>query len=203
MIKKDELLQADKERYLSVIHDNIKKLSRLVEQLFQYAKLEANLVTAEKEQFLVNELVSDILMSYQLKASEKNIRLNIETPRSLPPVFADVALTERVFQNLLDNAFKFTPNGGTITIHLGETNAGIGVQVSDTGIGIAPEDRSYIFERYKQLSNQDTQKKGMGIGLAIVKKILELHQIPIEVISEQGKGTVFKFLLPLAEKLAM
>lgn len=203
MIKKGELLQADKEKYLAVVHDNIKKLSGLVEQLFQYAKLEANLVTPEKEPFLVNELVSDILMGYQLKATERNVRLNIETPANLPPVFADIALTERVFQNLLDNAFKFTPDGGSVTIHLSETPAGISVQVSDTGVGIAPEDQTYIFERYKQLNKHDSPKKGMGIGLAIVKKILELHQIRIEVTSKQGKGTAFKFLLPLVEKLAM
>jgi signal transduction histidine kinase len=203
MIKKDELLQADKEKYLAIVHDNIKKLSGLVEQLFQHAKLEANLVKPEKEPFLVNELVSDILMAYQLKATEKNISLHIETPNNLPHVFADIALTERVFQNLLDNAFKFTPNGGSIAVHLSETNAGILVQVSDTGIGIAPEDQSYIFERYKQLSKHDTLKKGMGIGLAIVKKILELHQTSIEVTSELGKGTAFKFLLPVVEKLAI
>jgi signal transduction histidine kinase len=203
MIKKDELLQADKEKYLAIVHNNIKKLSGLVDQLFQYAKLEANLVKPEKEPFLVNELVSDIVITYHLKATEKNIRLNIETPTNLPPVFADIALTERVFQNLLDNAFKFTPAGGSITIYLSETNGGIWVQVSDTGIGIAPEDQSYIFERYKQLITHDTLKKGMGIGLAIVKKILELHQTSIEVTSEQGKGTAFKFLLPGFEKFAI
>jgi len=203
LIKKDELSQADSEKYLAIVHDNIKKLSGLVEQLFQYAKLEANLVKPEKEPFLVNELVADILMAYQLKATEKNIRLDIEARTNLPPVFADIGLTERVFQNLLENAFKFTPEGGTITIYLSETKEGIWVQVSDTGIGIAPEDQSYIFERYKQLDKHDTTKKGMGIGLAIVKKILDLHQTSIEVTSEQGKGTAFKFLLPAVESLAI
>jgi signal transduction histidine kinase len=91
--------------------------------LFQYAKLEANLVTPEKERFPINELASDIVVAYQFKAGEKNIRLNIETPNNLPPVFGDIALTERVFQNLLDNAIKFTPNGGSITIQLTQTHA--------------------------------------------------------------------------------
>jgi signal transduction histidine kinase len=203
MMKKDQLSQKEKEKYLAVLHDNTKKLSGLVEQLFQYAKLEANLVTPEKEPFLISELVSDILTAYQLKAMEKNIHLHIETPPNLPLVFADIALTERVFQNLLDNAFKFTPNGGTITIHLSETRTGINVQVTDTGIGIAPEDQSYIFERYKQFNKQDTPKKGMGIGLAIVKKILELHQTSIEVSSERGKGTAFRFILPVVGRLSV
>lgn len=203
MMKKDVLSENEREKYLSVVHDSAKKLSGLVEQLFQYAKLEANLVTPEKEAFFISELASDILMSYQLKANERNIHLNMQAPPSLPRVFADIALTERVFQNLLDNAFKFTPDGGSITIQLSGTNAGIKVQVADTGIGIAPEDQAYVFERYKQLEKEVTSKKGMGIGLAIVKKILELHQTTIEVISEPGKGTAFRFVLPTVNAAAI
>lgn len=196
MMKKDTLSQNDKEKFLSVIHDSTKRLSDLVEQLFQYAKLEANLVTPEKEPFLLSELASDILMAYQLKADEKSIRLKMDAPANLPPVFADIALTERVFQNLLDNAFRYTQSGGDITIRLTWTQTGVGVQVADTGIGIAPEEQVYIFERYKQVGLQHASKKGMGIGLAIVKKIIELHQSSIEVISEPGKGTAFRFVLP-------
>lgn len=203
MIKKDTLSQNDKEKFLSVIHDSTKKLSGLVEQLFQYAKLEANLVTPEKESFFISELASDILMAYRLKADEKNIHLKMDAPANLPPVFADIALTERVLQNLLDNAFRFTPDGGSITIRLAETTAGVDVQVADTGIGIAPEEQAYIFERYKQIDNKKLPKKGMGIGLAIVKKILELHQSTIEVISKPGKGTAFRFVLPLFSKIAL
>ncbi|MFT3934739.1 MAG: HAMP domain-containing sensor histidine kinase [Chitinophagaceae bacterium] len=203
MMKKNSVSEADKERYLSVVHESSKKLSLLVEQLFQYAKLEANLVTPEKEPFFIGELAADILMAYQLKANQKLIRLNLDAQPNLPQVFADIALTERVFQNLLDNAFKFTPDGGSITVQLLQTSTAIKVQVADTGIGIAPEEQMYIFERYKQLSKEESTKKGMGIGLAIVKKILELHQTTIEVISEPGKGTAFRFELPVIGKLSM
>lgn len=196
MMKKHELSEDGRERYLSVIHASAQKLSGLVEQLFQYAKLEANLVTPEKEPFLINELASDILMAYQLKATERSIRLDLDAGRNLPRVFADIALTERVFQNLLDNAFKFTPDGGRIRIVLSEAPAGVSVQVVDTGIGIAREDQAYIFERYKQLDKETAPKKGMGIGLAIVKKILELHHTTIDVISEPGKGAAFRFVMP-------
>ena len=195
MIKKDQLSANDREKYLAIVYDSNRKLSVLVEQLFQYAKLEANLVTPEKEPFMIAELTADIMMAYQLKADEKKIVLNFEAPDSLPLVFADISLTERVLQNLLDNAFKYTPAGGTITILLSETNTGVKVAVTDTGIGISPDDLTHIFERYKQVHSRSAESKGMGIGLAIVKKILELHQATIAVSSEPGKGTTFNFEL--------
>ena len=197
MMKKEELPVQDRNKYLQIIHDSSAKLSRLVEELFQYAKLEANLVVPQKEPFLINELVADILMAYQLKAKQRHISLLLNSSGNLPPVFADLGLTERVFQNLLDNAFNFTPDGGSITVVLAEWNNGIRVQVMDTGKGIAPEDQVYVFERYKQIGNSSSSKKGMGIGLAIVKKILELHQVKIEVNSELGKGTAFDFVMPV------
>jgi len=198
MMKRNELAAADREKYLAIVYDSNRKLSVLVEQLFQYAKLEANLITPQKESFMIAELAADIMMAYQLKADEKKIRLNIQAPDNLPLVFADISLTERVLQNLLDNAFKFTPAGGTITIHLIETNAGVKVAITDTGVGISPEDLTHIFERYKQIHPRSPQSKGMGIGLAIVKKILELHQAVINVYSEPGKGTTFNFELQAA-----
>jgi signal transduction histidine kinase len=196
IIKDDTLAKPDKEKYMQIVLESNKKLTLLVEQLFQYAKLETNQVVPEKEQFLLNDLASDILVAYQLKAKERSIKLLLDTETNLPTVFADIALTERVLQNLLDNAFKFTPDNGDITIQLSQSSGGVKIQVKDSGVGIAPEDQAYIFERYKQIETGEYNKKGMGIGLAIVKKILELHQASIEVNSEPGKGTAFFFELP-------
>lgn len=202
LMKKDQLSESDEERYLTVVHASVRKLSLLVDQLFHYAKLEANLVTPEKESFDIGDLASDILMAYKLKASERGIDLKIEATPNLPSVFADIALTERVLQNLLDNAFKYTEAGGSISIQLSGVSSGVRVQVIDTGVGIAPEDHAYIFERNRQLDNADHSKHGMGIGLAIVKKILELHQSTIDVTSELGKGAAFRFILPTPVKFA-
>lgn len=200
LVMKDEYIsKTEKDRYLEVIMDSSKKLSALVEQLFHYSKLEANQVTPEKEQFLIDELASDVLVKYQLMADEKNITLTLDSPGHLPPVFADIALTERVFQNLLDNAFKFTPQGGQITIQLRNHLTGVKVQIADTGIGIAKADQAYIFDRYKQLPGDAQPQKtmGMGLGLAIVKKILDLHQVKIYVNSAPGEGALFWFELPV------
>ncbi|MCF2506326.1 HAMP domain-containing histidine kinase [Dyadobacter sp. CY107] len=195
MIKGDSLSHAETERYLSIVHEGTKRLSGLVDQLFQYSKLEANVVTPQKELFPIGELVSDILSAYQLKATERSIRLTLEAPTVLPTIFADIALTERVFQNLLDNAFKFTPDGGQISVALLELGNGVRVRVTDTGVGIAKEYQEQIFERYKQADLHIASSKGIGLGLAIVRKILELHQSSIEVLSEPGKGAIFEFFL--------
>ena len=105
-----------------------------------------------------------------------------------------------MLQNLLDNALKFTPEGGDIAIQLENRLSGVEVYIADTGIGIAKADQAYIFERYKQLSKTCFSKKGMGLGLAIVKKILDLHQVNINVKSAPGEGTTFWFELPVFHK---
>ncbi|MGC4038347.1 MAG: HAMP domain-containing sensor histidine kinase [Chitinophagaceae bacterium] len=193
LMKNDELTAHERERYLSTVYDGSRKLSGLVDQLFQYAKLEANLVTPQKEQFRLQELASDIVSSYQLKADERKIDLQLSATADLPVVFADLALTERVFQNLLDNAFKFTPDGGRISIRMETEKDAVKVWITDNGSGIALEDQPFIFERYKRSSATAGSPAGMGIGLAIVRKILELHQASIGVFSEPGKGTSFWF----------
>ncbi len=200
IIKEETISIIEQGRYLEIIMDSCKNLSDLVEQLFQYSKLEANQIQPEKEQFLLNELASDILMKYQLIATQKGINLQLQTPENMPPVFADIALTERVLQNLLDNAMKFTLPGGQITIQLENKLTGVKINIADTGIGIAKEDQAFIFDRYKQLSDTNFSKKGMGLGLAIVKKILDLHQISIHVKSAPGIGTTFWFEIPIFYK---
>jgi signal transduction histidine kinase len=197
IIKKSSLTAAEEDRYLKVIMDSSKKLSNLVDQLFQYSKLEANQIQPQKEAFLLDELASDMLAKYDLLAREKGVDLRLLKPGHLPPVFADLALTERVLQNLLDNALKFTPEGGQISIRLEQKPGGIEVIIADTGIGISHEDQFYIFDRHKQMANLTYAKKGMGLGLAIVKKILELHNVRIHVRSALGAGAAFWFELPV------
>lgn len=197
VIKGNNIPEEEKARYLSIILGSSKKLSHLVGQLFEYSKLEAGQVEPRKEQFLISELVSDILMKYEMPAKDRNIELRMKSPENLPAVFADIALVERVIQNLLDNSLKFTPRNGRITITLQDKMTGIEVLVSDTGSGIPLKDQPYIFERYKQLPGKDgAVYEGMGLGLAIAKKIMDLHHAAINVKSTPGAGTAFWFQLP-------
>jgi signal transduction histidine kinase len=201
VIKGNNIPEEEKARYLSIILDSSRKLSHLVGQLFEYSKLEANQVEPQKEQFLLTELVSDILMKYEMPAKEKKIDLRMESRENLPAVFADISLVERVIQNLLDNSLKFTPEHGKITVTLQDKITGIEVSVSDTGSGIPLKDQPYIFERHKQLPGKEAViYEGMGLGLSIVKKILDLHQAAINIKSAPGVGTSFRFQLPVYQR---
>ena len=142
------------------------------------------------------DLLQDMSSKYKLLALERNIELQTEMPTKMPVVCADIALIERVLQNLIDNALNYTPENGKVKIKMEETSKEVRVSVMNTGPGIASEDLSKIFNRYYKVEN-NRSKRGTGLGLAIVKNILEIHQTDIRVESENQGNTIFSFNLPL------
>jgi len=201
IMKKEDLSEEERSKYLNVVLDSSEKLSHLIQQLFEYSKLEANQIQPEKEPFFMNELAQDVLASYHILAEQKNIELQLNAPEQLPLVFADISLVERVIQNLMDNALKFTPEGGTITIDLGTMEEGVEVKIVDSGQGIPEEEQAHIFERYRQSSTKSKSSKGAGLGLAIVKKILDIHNATIRVHSRPNQGATFFFALPAYQNI--
>ena len=170
LIKNDNLSPDDRKKYLQIVLDSSEKLSHLIAQLFEYSKLEAKQIQPNKEPFYLQELAHDVLQNYQLLAREKGIHLKVETAENIPMVFADVALVERVIQNLMDNALKFTPEGGSVTLALQEVEKSVQVRIADTGPGITEKDQAAIFERYRQNAPSDKRTKGAGLGLSIVER---------------------------------
>ncbi len=196
MLKEDEIDSNQRKQYLQTVHDSGGKLSRLIAQLFEYSKLEAKQIQAKKEPFFIAELAQDIFQKYQLLANEKGIKMNLNANNNLPMVFADIGLVERVIQNLMDNALKFTPSGGEVTIELAEKDKSVEVRIEDTGPGISRQEQAAIFDRYGQVGKEENKLKGAGLGLTIAKKILELHNATIRVQSKLNEGTTFIFQLP-------
>lgn len=197
LIKDAELSDKDRIQYLNNINSSTEKLTKLVGQLFEYSKLEAKQIEPHKEPFLISELVMDLYYKYQILVKERSIELNIEMEEGLPLVFADIALVDRVIQNLLDNALKFTPEGGMITLMLSHTKNNVEVTVKDTGLGISEQEQKFIFERYRKAKTPTKDNFGAGLGLAIVKKILDIHNASIKVISKPNHGAAFQFTLPV------
>ncbi len=197
LIKDKKISDVDRKQYLNNINSSTEKLTKLVGQLFEYSKLEAKQIEPHKEPFLISELAMDLYYKYQILAKEKSIKLNIEMEESLPLVFADISLVERVIQNLMDNALKFTPEKGIITLQLSLSKNNVEVTVQDNGLGISDQEQKYIFERYRKAKVATKENFGAGLGLAIVKKILDIHNASIKVISKPNHGATFQFALPV------
>ncbi|BDD01130.1 HAMP domain-containing sensor histidine kinase [Persicobacter psychrovividus] len=187
--------EADKQHFLEIIHQSSERLTSMVAQLFEYSKLEAKQVQPEKEPFLLTDLAHDLHAKNKVLANQKDIAFELRIHEPVAPVFADVKLVERAIQNLIDNALKFTPQSGTVTLEVSAAKEGIQIAIKDSGPGIPVEEQSYIFERYRQVASSKP-KMGAGLGLAIVKKILELHQSDIHIQSAPNQGTSFYFSLP-------
>lgn len=193
-MKNADLSTEEREQYLLTVQKSLTKLEKLVTQLFEYSKLESNQVETEKEPFLITELASDVISNYQILAQQKGITLDLKTEKNVPAIFADISLVERVLQNLIDNALKFTPDNGVITLAVKANKADVEISVADNGPGIPEEELVYIFERFRKA--EKNKSGGAGLGLAIVKKIMEIHQSTINVMSKPNEGTVFQFQLP-------
>ena len=194
-MKKEKLAHKEQQDYIEIINKNIKQLTKLVSQLFEYSKFEAQQVKPEKEPFAITDLVYDIEAKYRVLAKEKNINLTAKITGNIPLVFADIGLVERAIQNLLDNALKFTPKNGAIEIEIQHNTTNVYVKVKDSGSGINTEEAAMIFERFRQFDSKE-KKSGIGLGLAIVKKIMELHNTNISIKSNEDKGSIFEFYLP-------
>ena len=194
-IKRDSLSETEKQEYLQITHDNVDKLSKLINQLFEYSKLEAEQVTPVIEPFSITELSHDLIAKFNVIAEQKQIELQLDNPQENNMVFADVSLVERALQNLIENAIKYTEPKGRVTLSLSKKGKNIEINITDTGTGIPVNEQPFIFDRYKQV-NESAQKQGSGLGLAIVKKIMELHDTTITVLSKPKEGSSFVFNLP-------
>ncbi|MCE7996551.1 MAG: HAMP domain-containing histidine kinase [Roseivirga sp.] len=197
MIKKDKLSLEERDKYLKIILESTDKLKKMVSELFELSKLESKQVSPKKEPFFINELIQDVAQKYLILARRKGVLIQSVISNNIKLVNADVALIERVLQNLIDNALKFTPEGGTITIKTNELENDVQIEVADTGVGIPEEQIPFVFDRYhigdKRLS---LDKNNTGLGLAIVRKILEIHDATISLTSKLNQGTSFAFQLP-------
>ena len=196
MLKKHTIQPKEREKYLQIIFNSCGRLKKLVEDLFELSKLQAQQVKPNAEPFSIAELVYDIANKYRIISQKKGISVNTVVAKDVPLVKADISMIDRVLQNLIDNAVKYCEEGDTINIEIDTKGPGkVEVRVADSGQGIKQEDLSNVFQRYYKGRND---QQSTGLGLAIVKKIIELHNSSIEVFSQLGKGTTFVFDLPVA-----
>ncbi len=188
--------EEDREKYLSTVLEEIKRLSRLVSELLEASRLEQGKVELKKEPLDINRLLLETVFANEQRLEEKKINLEIKVDENAPLALADKDSIKRVLINLIDNAVKFTPEGGGILLATLCKNKKVYVSIKNSGEGIAKEDLRHIWERfYKTDKSRSGDKKGIGLGLHIVKTIITQHGGEIYAQSEEGKSTTFVFIL--------
>jgi two-component system, OmpR family, sensor kinase len=198
LMKEEGLSREERRRYLEIAARHCERLTRLVNELLELARLESfDETRIGREPFNLGELVQDVTRKFQLAAGEKGIRVVTNIQEQLPFVNGDIGLIERVLENLLENGVRYTPPGGSVSLLMKPEDEDIAVEVRDTGPGIPEKEIPHVFNRFYQSEKSRNGQGGhSGLGLAIAKRILELHNRSIEVSSVPGKGTRFTFRLP-------
>ena len=199
LLKESSLGAAQRREFLELALAHSRRLDRLVQDLFDLARLDATSTVPHPETFPLADLVQDVVQKFRLPAAQRGIDVTAELGEPVPFVRADIALVERVLENLIENALRHTPGGGRVAVALEHRGNRVRVQVSDTGCGIAEGDLRRIFERsYRVDKSRSPGTQAGGLGLAIVKRILEVHGSGIDVQSEVDRGTTFEFGLPVS-----
>jgi len=200
--KSDQLSPSEQKRYLEVAVRQSQKVAHMAQELFELAKLECEEVQPSIERFSLQDLVQDVVQKFELAAAHKKVHISTQFLHTIPLVYADIAMIERVFANLIDNALRHTPEGGQIELALSrEAGDRVLVTVEDSGTGIASEHLPGLFERDSPLRAAPRKHSGGGLGLLITKRILELHGSTIKAFSAQGLGARFTFSLPTSARI--
>jgi len=190
--KQKEILERASEKILN--------LNNLVTELLDLSRIESGLISHEKEQVAMSPLLLEQQKFHTPYGAEKDIEIELNCQENLPYTFANRQNMDEVFSNLITNGIKYSPNGGRITITAAVENEYLKIEVSDTGYGMESEDLDKIFTRFYRVKDVNTREiQGTGLGLSLVKSIIESHHGRISVESQPGQGTTFTLLLPIAK----
>jgi PAS domain S-box-containing protein len=193
-------LNENQQAYIKMIVQGVDNMAKLVNNLLDLGRIDFG-VGLQLESIPVLDIIERVTGGLQLIAKEKNISLSVEIPHDMPhAVEADQALLHQAVYNLVENAIKYTPKGGEVTINLLSTPETLTFAIKDSGIGIPKDDMKRLFEKFYRGTNREAlAQRGTGLGLAIVKSIAERHGGKVWVESELGKGSTFFLLIPLAQ----
>ena len=176
----------------------IENLVSLSSELLDLARIESGLITQEKEQLDMSELLAEQVAFYETLAKEKDITLDFNQPTELPAVMGNRYNIEEVFSNLISNAIKYTQEGGKITVSAATEKNNLCISVSDTGFGIPEDEIDQLFDRFYRVKNDKTRYiTGTGLGLSIVKSIVEAHNGMVSVVSKVDHGSTFYVYIPV------
>jgi two-component system phosphate regulon sensor histidine kinase PhoR len=188
-------------KLLARARERAEGLGRFIKNLLDLSRIESGRLIQEIVTVDLAEITAEVVQEHLIKAQSKGQTLSFTAPPQLPPVLGDPGPLEEVVANLVSNAVRYTPEGGTIQVALASTGRHLTLTVADNGLGISPEDQQRIFERFTRIKTEKTRKiDGTGLGLSIVKEIVEAHHGQITVASQEGEGSTFRVLLPISQQ---
>jgi signal transduction histidine kinase len=196
---------SDQQReFLNIISANVDRMDRLVADLLDVSRIEAGRLRLEMDQVDLHEVINTVIQSVKAQIEAKQLALEIDVPATLPPVWGDQERVIQILNNLISNAYKYTPDGGKIHIMVnGQTQFAssgcLTVSIRDTGVGITPEDQQQLFTKFFRADDPRVRDvPGTGLGLSITKSLVEIHGGEIWFQSEPDQGTTFTFTLPIS-----
>lgn len=196
VLRNDQLSLEERLRYLSIIEVESARLSRLSDNLLKLASLEAETIPFQPKPYRLDKQLRSLILACEPQWVEKKIEMEVFLDEIT--ITADEEMLSQVWINLIHNSIKFTPEGGRVRVDLHPSGDQVEFKISDSGIGIAEEEQSRIFERFvKADKSREQSNKGSGLGLSIAKKIIEIHHGFINLQSDLGKGTTFTVQLPV------
>ncbi len=185
-------------RYLKVLQEETTRLQQMVSSVLSISRLDLGAIKQELTAFNINEVAEQVVLAHQTRAETHGLTLNYKPGNDLPKVWADQNQINQVFNNILGNSVNYTMQNGNVQVLTYPDKENVVFEVTDTGIGISHEDFPYLFERFYRGKNTGSSTiAGSGLGLAITKEIVDSYKGSIEVVSELGKGTTFRILLPV------
>jgi len=183
-------------RYLDIVLDESERLSKLANDIVDLSQIEARQLALNKTVFDINNMIRDTAMLFETQIINKKLNFGLSFADKQNLVNADHEKIKRVIYNLLDNAIKFTPEGGSIVVETSVKDDRVWVTVRDNGVGINPEEQKDIFDRFfKADASRGLDRNGNGIGLSIVREFTRMHGSPVTLVSAPGKGSAFTFIL--------
>lgn len=197
LLKKDNLTRDQQQEYLDIIISESERLTQLSGNVLLHSRLNSTDRLTDLSEFALDEQLRRAVLQMYEAAEEKqiDIRLNLEPCT----IVSSEELLQQVWLNLLDNAVKFTPQGGSVDVQLSGGQDGVCVQISDTGMGMNAEVKNHVFDKFYQ-GDPSRAEKGNGLGLSLVKRIAELCGGAVSVVSGEGKGSVFTVVLPKVQE---
>jgi signal transduction histidine kinase len=191
-------LSEDQDDFVRTIFRNATHLQSIVNDLLEVSRLEAGAVKINHDTLNLVDQINDCVQRLKPQIENKSLKLKMKLPKSGVKLVGDAHRINQVLMNLISNAYKYTPEGGTISIFVKHTNDYVKVEVQDTGIGMTKDEQKKLFTKFYRAENEETIKAGgTGLGLWITKSLVEMHGGEISVTSKPGKGSTFRFTLPV------